>query len=64
MQKAESRRKRMTAVSILLAIVMIFSLVMSISAWHDFTQSYTNAFRGTVARTKGDVPCVRKMKER
>ena len=34
-----------------LMAVMLFSSVMTVFAWYDFTQSRTNDFRGTVAKT-------------
>ena len=47
-------RKRKICINIitmLLAIMTIFSSVMTVFAWSDFTQSKANTFRGTVGKT-------------
>ena len=45
------KRRIFTLVTILLAVTLLFSSILTVFAWTDFTQSRTNEFRGTVEKT-------------
>ena len=47
----KKRRIAFHIIALILALVTVVSSAMTAIAWSDFTQSKTNAFRGTVAKT-------------
>jgi len=51
MKSNKLKRIMFSASTAVLTLILIFSSIMTAFAWSDFTQSKTNAFRGTVAKT-------------